>query len=247
VAFLDDLKEEVAKSCRIIGRLGLTREPNGHVSARVPGTNHVVMKARGRMEAALSYVTADDLCIVDMDGKIVEAPEGMAVPQEVFIHTELYKARPDLNAAIHIHPASVVAFTIAGRPLLPIIGAYNPPGLRLITDGLPLFDSSVLINSPERGRQLAALMQTARACLMRGHGITTAGATVEEATIVAIQLNELAELQFKAEVLGGAQPISDDDLSEFGGRGGGAPRASEGEVLPRVHGSEWRYYETKLL
>ena len=246
MSFLDDLKDEVAKSCRIIGRLGLTREPNGHVSARVPGTGHVLLKARGRMEAPLSYTTPDDLCIVDMDGKIVEAPEGMAVPQEVFIHTELYRARPELNAAIHIHPANVVAFTIAGKPLQPIIGAYNPQALRLITDGLPVFDSSVLINSPARGQQLASTMQTARACLMRGHGITTAGATVEEATLVAIHLNELAELQLKAETLGGARPIWDEDLHDFESRGG-APRASQGEVLPRVHSSEWRFYETKLL
>jgi ribulose-5-phosphate 4-epimerase/fuculose-1-phosphate aldolase len=245
MAFLDELKDEVAKSCRIIGRLGLTREPNGHVSARIPGTEHVLMKARGRMEAPLSYTTPDDLCIVDMDGKIVEAPEGMAVPQEVYIHTELYRARPDLNAAIHIHPSNVVAFTIAGKTLLPIVGAYNPQALRLITDGLPLFDSSVLINSPERGKQLMATMQTARACLMRGHGITTAGATVEEATLVAIHLNELAELQYKAETLGGARAISDEDQRDFDGRMGG--RASEGEVLPRVHSSEWRFYEQKLL
>src|SRR4029078_1562709 len=135
-----------------------------------------------------------------------------AVPQEVFIHTELYRARPDLNAAIHIHPANVVAFTIAGKTLLPIIGAFNPPALRLITDGLPVYDSSVLINSPERGRQLAALMHTHRACLMRGHGITTAGATVEEATLVAIQLNELAELQLKGDTVGGGTPISADEL-----------------------------------
>jgi ribulose-5-phosphate 4-epimerase/fuculose-1-phosphate aldolase len=246
MAFLEDLKDEVAKSCRIIGRLGLTREPNGHVSARIPDTGHIVMKARGRMEAPLSYVTPEDLCVVDMDGKLVEAREGVSVPQEVYIHTELYKVRPELNAAIHVHPANVVAFTIAGKTLLPIIGAYNPQALRLITDGLPVFDSSVLINSPERGQLLAALMQTSRACLMRGHGITTAGATVEEATLVAIHLNELAELQYKAETLGGARAISDEDLRDFQPVTS-APRASAGEVLPRTHSSEWRYYETRLL
>ena len=234
------------KSCRIIGRLGLTREPNGHVSARMPGTEHVVIKARGRMEAPLSYTEVDDVCVVDMDGKMVEAREGVSVPAEVFIHTELYKARPDVNAAIPIHPSNVVAFTIAGKTLLPIIGAYNPQALRLITDGLPLFDSRVLINSPERGQALAGVIQTARACLMRGHGITTAGATVEEATLTAIHLNELAELQYKADTLGGARPISDEDLRDFA-RMTGTPRASEGEVLPRAHSSEWRFYEQKLL
>ena len=172
-------------------------------------------------------------------------PRAWQCRRRCFIHTELYRARPELNAAIHIHPSNVVAFTIAGKTLLPIIGAYNPQALRLITDGLPLFDSSVLINSPERGQQLMGVMQSAKACLMRGHGITTGGVTVEEATLVAIHLNELADLHLKADALGGARPISDDDQRDFEGRLGG--RASEGEVLPRVHSSEWRFHEQKLL
>ena len=62
---LDDLKAEVAKACRIIGRLHLTREPNGHVSVRIPGTEHVLIKARGPMEAPLSYTTPDDLAMAE--------------------------------------------------------------------------------------------------------------------------------------------------------------------------------------
>ena len=49
----------------------------------------------------------------------------------------MLRARPEISSVIHIHPPTVVAFTIAGKPLLPIIGAYNPGALRLITDGLP--------------------------------------------------------------------------------------------------------------
>ena len=242
---LDDLKKEVARANQILGRLHMTREPNGHVSARIPGTDRIVIKGRGRAEAPLSYVEEDDLCICDMDGKFIEGREGLAAPAEVFIHTEVLKARPELNSVIHIHPQNIVAFTIAEKPLLPIIGAYNPGALRLITDGLPVYPRSILINTPERGRDLVKALGSARICLMRGHGITSSGATVEEATLTAIHLNDLAELQFKAELLGGAKPISDEDIEDFSSRmfGGGQRPAPEG---PRQPSSEWRYYDRLL-
>src|SRR5689334_7742984 len=98
MAEIDDLKEEVARSCRIIGRLHLTREPNGHVSVRIPNSNLVLMKARGPMEAPLSYTTAEDLAIVDLDGKLIEARQGLAAASETFIHTEVLRARPEINS-----------------------------------------------------------------------------------------------------------------------------------------------------
>src|SRR6476646_1590433 len=116
---LDEIKNEVAQSCRIIGRLGLTREPNGHVSARIPGTDRIVIKARGRGEVALSFVQVDDLAVVDLDGRLIDGRAGLASPAEVYIHTQVYRARPELNSAIHIHPQNVVAFTIAEKSLKP--------------------------------------------------------------------------------------------------------------------------------
>ena len=243
---IDQLQEQVARSCQILGRLHLTREPNGHVSARIPGTDKVIIKARGRGEAPLSYTETEDLAVVDMDGKILEGREDLAAPNEVFIHTCVLRARPDINSVIHIHPPTVVAFTIARKPLLPIIGAYNPGALRLITDGLPTYPRSILINTNERGEELVKAMGTARACLMRSHGITTAGATVEEATLTAIHLNDLAELHFKASLLGEPQPISDEDLADFSRMLGGSGLPQAAPTPARGPSSEWRYYDRML-
>lgn len=240
---IDDLKEQVAKSCQIVGRLHMTREPNGHVSARIPGTDRVLIKARGPGESALSYVEPDDIITVDLNGKKLDGREDQSSPAEVYIHTWMYRTRPAVNSVIHIHPPAVVAFTIAGKPILPIIGAYNPQGLRLVLDGLPTFPRSVLINSDERGEQLAKTMGSALACLMRGHGITTAGRNVEESTLTAIHLNDLAELHYRASLLGTPQPIPEEDIEEFRTMSfGGAPRG----VLERPVSSEWRYYERLL-
>ena len=240
MAEVDELKEEVAKACRIIGRLHLTREPNGHVSVRIPGSELVLIKARGPDEAPLSYTTAADLVVIDMDGNVVEGRDGLARPAEVFIHTEVLRARPELDSVIHIHPPNIVAYTIADRAILPIVGAYNPAALRLVNDGIPTYPRSVLINSKERGSDLAAALGTARICLMRAHGITSAGASVEEATLNVIHLNDLAELQFKADLLGGANPIAEEDMADILGREPAEVR-QPGERR-RGPSSEWRYY-----
>jgi len=240
MAELDDLKDEVAKACRIIGRLHLTREPNGHVSVRIPDSELVLVKARGSGEAPLSYTTPDDLAVIDMDGNMVEGRDGLARPAEVFIHTEVLRTRPELSSVIHIHPPNIVAYTIADKSILPIVGAYNPAVLRMVDTGIPTYPRSVLINSKERGGDLAQALGTARICLMRAHGITSAGATVEEATLNVIHLNDLAELQFKADLLGGAIPISDEDKRDILDRLPADVRQPGQER--RGPSSEWRYY-----
>jgi len=235
---IDQARKLVARSCQILGRQGLTRETAGHVSARIAG-DHVVIKGRGAGETALSYTTPNDLIIVDMDGKMVDGREDLTSPNEVFIHTWMLRTRPAIESVIHIHPPTVVAFTIADRPILPVIGAFNPSALRFALEGIPLYPRSILINSDARGEDLAKAMGTARACLMRGHGITTVGRTVEEATIAAINLNDLAEMNYKAALLGTPQPIPDEDLEEFRAQ---ASRGSDRAATTYMN-STWRYYD----
>ena len=81
-------------------------------------------------------------------------PAGLRGPSEIFIHTEIYRARPEVNAVLHMHPPTVVLFTIVGKPLLPIYGAYDPHSLGLVLEEIPLFDRSVLINTRELGEEL---------------------------------------------------------------------------------------------
>jgi L-fuculose-phosphate aldolase len=94
---ISKLKELVAQSCRVLGKLNLTKEPSGHVSARVPGEERVLIKARGPEESGLRFVSARDIIAVDFQGKKVAGDDGLDTPQEVFIHTWLYKTRPDVH------------------------------------------------------------------------------------------------------------------------------------------------------
>ncbi len=228
----------VAKSCRILGKLELTKAATGHVSQRIGDSDRILIRARGPDELGVRYTTTDQVITVDLDGQLVDGPDGLTPPQEVFIHTWIYRTRPEVKSVIHIHPATVVLFTICNKPLLPLYGAYDPSSLDLLLDGIPTYGRSITIRNDELGREFSKAMGDKRACLMRGHGITTAGATVEEATVTAIKLNELAEMNYRANLLGDPQPISDEDIEVFRSRDKGAVRSKVSSHL----GSTWRYY-----
>ena len=232
---LEQMRELVARSCRILGKLNLTKEPSGHVSARLPGEDKILIKARGPGESGLRFVSADDIIAVDFAGKKIGGVADLESPQEVFIHTWLYRTRPEVNCVVHVHPATVVLFTICNKPLLPVYGAYDPSSLRLLMEGISNYRRSITVSNEKLGEEFAEAMGSKQACLMRGHGITTAGANVEEATLTAIKLNELAEMNYRASLLGTPEPIAPEDIEVM--------MSSLGAKKKSPHAaSNWRYY-----
>jgi 3,4-dihydroxyphthalate decarboxylase len=239
MADLSKLRELVAQSCRVLGKLNLTKEPSGHVSARVPDEEKLLIKARGPEESGLRFVAARDIITVDFQGKKIAGDDGLETPQEVFIHTWLYKSRPEVSCVVHVHPLTVVLFTICDKPLQPLYGAYDPSGLRLLVDGLATYPRSITVSNEKLGEEFAKAMGDKQACLMRGHGITTAGPAIEEATLTAIKLNDAAVINYQARLLGTPRPIPQEDIDIMVGKSRGGAKS--------VHGrSNWRYY-CKLL
>ena len=114
----DVLRARVATACRVVGRMGLTRALRGHISARIPGTGRIFVRARGPAESGVRYTSDDEVVEVDLDGKPVAGmPEGLRSPSEIYIHTEIYRERPGINAVLHMHPPTVVLFTVVGIPI----------------------------------------------------------------------------------------------------------------------------------
>src|SRR5579871_1517300 len=88
---------------------------SGHISARVPGTDRVLIQPRDTSRAGL---TADDILVVDLNDNVLEG-KGPA-PSETALHTSVYKARPDAVAVCHGHPTMSTLFTVVDRPFLPV-------------------------------------------------------------------------------------------------------------------------------
>jgi L-fuculose-phosphate aldolase len=236
---VQDLRARLADACRVLGVLGLAAGNTGHLSVRVPDSDNVLIRARGPAESGVRYTTIAEIIEVTPDGDVAGGvKDGLYPPQEVFIHTEVYRARSDVTSVVHVHPATVVLFTVTGLPLLPIFGAYDPSALKLVMDGIPTYDRSILISDPQLGHELAAALGSKNVCLMRGHGITATGSSIEEAALRAISLNELAEMNYRARLLGEPRPISAADMATFATR----PDAPKKPINASRTEAMWRYY-----
>ena len=176
---MSDLHTTVATACRILAQQGLAADVLGHVSVRLD-TDRILLRCRGPQDRGLLFTAADDIHEVDLDGR-GELDGGYAVPNEFHIHTELFRARPEVNAVVHAHPRDVVVADLAGIELRQVFGAYNIPASRLAHQWVPVYPRSVLVRTPELGREVAAAMGDSDACILRGHGVVTVGESVQHA------------------------------------------------------------------
>jgi len=226
------LAKKVALSCRILAKLGLFKETTGHVSARSDG-QAMLIRGRGKEESGLLFTKPRDIVRADFDGRNLGKSTGLKTPNESGIHGELYRTRSDVGGIVHAHPSSIVLTSIAGIELRPIFGGYDPRAMRLALRPIPVYPSSLTLHSKDQVREMMNVMGDSDICILRGHGVVVCGKSVEEATIQAIKLDALAQLNLQAANLKNVAPISEEDQKSFRNRRG----KGDGSAEPL-----WRYY-----
>jgi ribulose-5-phosphate 4-epimerase/fuculose-1-phosphate aldolase len=244
-ASLTELREKVVLSCRMIGSRGVSRGSFGHVSARIPGAeDRILIKAKGPDEEALEFATDRDIITLDLQGRVLEAPSGLQAPAETAMHLAIYRARPEINSVIHSHPLWVVVLTACDKPLVGIYGAYDgDAALRLLEDGLPTFQDSRTITDDALAAEFMQVMGSRRACLLRGHGMTVAGRSVEDATMTSLTIHELAQANYMAYAVGTPFAVPDLDAHRARWTGG---RQNGGAVNAAGEPFIWRYNKRLL-
>jgi L-fuculose-phosphate aldolase len=219
----DDLKEKVAYSCNILAMEGHWDNILGHVTARIPGEQAFLMKPHS---FGFEEIRPYHLIVCDLDGKKTKGDYERH--SEVFIHSEIYKARPDVNCVIHSHPPYATAFGSLCQPLRPVSHEGS-----IFHEGLPLFDRTTqLIRTPELGAEVAKSLGRCRGVLMRNHGSTVVGESVEVATLHAVFLEKAARIQLLAMASGDPTWSSDED----------AKLKYEQIYTPHRLGTMWNYF-----
>ncbi|MDR7481103.1 MAG: class II aldolase/adducin family protein [Armatimonadota bacterium] len=198
----DEMRERVALASRILALEDHGDLIWGHVSLRDPGGRGVWMKASGW---AFEEVTPARVLLVGWNGEVL-AGEGTR-HSEYPIHTELMRARPDVQAVCHTHAPYAVAFAALAQPLRPISHEgtfFVPPDIARFTL------TGDLILTRELGRALAATVGTRNAALMVHHGIVTAGEDLETAVMSAVLLERACWKQLLAASAGELRTWSSD-------------------------------------
>jgi L-fuculose-phosphate aldolase len=184
----------------------------GHVSVRLLDDPHRFLMKPATI--GLDEMTPDNIITVDLDGRKI----GGTMPRhnEVFIHSEVLRARTDVQAVVHTHAPHAVAFSSLGRELVPV---NNEAGY--FYRKLPIFSETTdLIVTPERGKAVARCLGPHGAAILRNHGIVAAGRSIEEAVWIALKLERACRVQLLAEWAGGPKLVAEgEDLEQKNRRG----------------------------
>ena len=195
------LREQVAWACRILALEGYADLTLGHVSARAPGDDLVHIKRKG---VALDEVDADD--VIELDLRHDEVPLTPDMHLEAVLHTEVYRARPDVGAVVHGHPPFATAFAATGATLEMLTHDSV-----LFSDGVAVFEETPdLITEVGQGQAVAEALGDLRALVLRNHGVLVVGKSVPWAVLTALTLERAIRLQSIAGTLGTLRPIAPD-------------------------------------
>jgi ribulose-5-phosphate 4-epimerase/fuculose-1-phosphate aldolase len=173
----------------------------GHVSARHDRDKNRFLLARSM---APGLVTREDILEFDLDGNAIDA-KGRTLYLERFIHSEIYKAHPEVTAIVHSHSPSVIPFGVTAVPLKPL---YHMSAF--LGSGAPVFEireaggdaTDMLIRTPQLGAALARSLGGAAVVLMRGHGNVVVADSLKLVVFRAIYTEINAKLESEAVVLG---------------------------------------------
>jgi ribulose-5-phosphate 4-epimerase/fuculose-1-phosphate aldolase len=209
VTDLKALIDDLVAANRILYRQGVV-DGFGHVSARHPARPDRFLMSAAK---APGRVTAEDIMELDLDGKAIDGRDRPTY-SERFIHSEVYKARPDVNAVIHSHSPTVIPFSVTQVPLRAVHNTAS-----FLASGVPVFEmrkaagmTNNLVNDAARGKALAETLGDRPVALLRGHGNVVVGPDVRRTVSRAIYTEVNARMLLQAVMLGG--PITYIDPEE---------------------------------
>ena len=198
------LVEDLVAANHILAQQGIL-DGYGHVSVRHDGARDRYLLSRS---LAPALATDADIQHYDLDSTPLD-PTARSSFIERFIHGEIYRARPDVQAVVHSHAPSLIPFGVTATALWPL---YHMTAF--VGEGVPVFeirkargsDSKMLmlVHNPALGRALAATLGTKPAALMRGHGAVIVGSSLPHVVGRSVYLALNATLQAQAMALGGS-------------------------------------------
>ena len=178
---------------------------NGHMSCRVPGTDHILINSGKSVRSALAPA---DIIEIDLDGKPVG--HDVVPPMEFHLHSAVYRRRPDVNAVAHTHPLWSTLFSSAGQEVQPVTMQAAVMG------PVQVFGKTASINQRALAEELAQALGPHRVIMLRSHGAVTVGADIVEAFVLGIYLEETAKRQYMARSLGTPYALTSAEVETIG-------------------------------
>jgi L-ribulose-5-phosphate 4-epimerase len=203
-AAVEELRRTVSALHAELPRNRLVMWTGGNISARVPGSDLMVIKPSG---VGYDDLTPESMVVVDLDGQVVEG--SLAPSSDTDAHAYVYRAMPDVGGVVHTHSPYATAWAARGEAI--------PCVLTAIADefGGPIpVGPFALIGGDDIGKGIVETLAShrSRAILMKNHGVFTVGSTAREAVKAAVMCEDVARAVHLARTLGEVAPLPDDAI-----------------------------------
>jgi L-ribulose-5-phosphate 4-epimerase len=179
-------------------RWGLVAWTSGNVSARVPGTQLMVIKPSG---VGYDELTAESMVVCDTDGAPVTGWQdgGLRPSSDTASHAYVYRHMPDVGGVVHTHSAYATAWAACGRPIPCVLTAMADEFGGEIPVG-----PFAPIGGDEIGRAVVQTLSEHRspAVLLASHGVFTIGPAARDAVKAAVMCEDAARTVYLAGQLG---------------------------------------------
>jgi L-ribulose-5-phosphate 4-epimerase len=198
------VREEVCRLHAELVRYGLVVWTAGNVSARVPGSDLMVIKPSG---VDYDGLTPENMAVCDLDGILVEGD--LQPSSDTAAHAYVYRHRPDVGGVVHTHSPYASAWAARGEPVPCVLTAMADEFGGEIPIG-----PFALIGGDDIGRGIVETLDGHRspAVLMRSHGVFTVGRTAKAAVKAAVMTEDVARTVHLARAHGDPLPIADKDI-----------------------------------
>jgi L-ribulose-5-phosphate 4-epimerase len=191
---LEQLREIVWKCNLELPKNGLVKMTSGNVSGRDPDTGWVVIKPSG---CSYEAMTPADMVVVDLGYRVVEGD--LKPSTDTGTHLYVYRHRPDVFGMVHTHSPYATSFAALGQSIPACLTACGMLGGEIPLGGY------AAIGGEEIGQEIIAKIGRALAIVMQNHGVFTIGSSPQEATKMAVEVEEIAKITHLALLRG--QPI----------------------------------------
>jgi ribulose-5-phosphate 4-epimerase/fuculose-1-phosphate aldolase len=187
------VREDLAAAYRLVAHFGMDDSIYTHISARVPGTDdQFLINPFGML---FRDITASSLVKIDLDGRILEDSPHEVNPAGFTIHSAVHAARHDAACVLHTHTVAGVAVSSLAGGLRPC----NQWALQFYNRVVYHDFEGIALDPAERIRLVEDLGPTAKALILRNHGLVTLGRTIAEAFILMLNLERACRVQVAIE------------------------------------------------
>jgi L-ribulose-5-phosphate 4-epimerase len=191
---LEQLREIVWKCNLELPKNGLVKMTSGNVSGRDPESGLVVIKPSG---VSFEALTPADMVVVDVDGRVVEG--NLKPSTDTDTHLYVYCHRPDVFGMVHTHSPYASSFAVLGQSIPACLTACAMLGGEIPLGGY------APIGGADIGEEIIKKIGYAKAIIMQNHGVFTIGSSAQQATKMAVEVEEIAKITHLAMQRG--QPI----------------------------------------